>query len=221
MIDWNARSFHGTSNKYPFTEVVSFVMRAYGASDARSAVRVLDLGCGGGAHMAFLAAEGFDVYGIDGNEASVVAANKRMSSMGFADDRATAGHFEQMKYADEMFDLVIDRGSITCNAAELLPGLFAEVRRVLKPNGRVFCMMLDLLGAPAAGGRSAGHGNFVDFSDRLSGAKLLNFTTPVALSRVLTGYRIDSLERLVRYAEYPAETLGVTEAWTIAVASKT
>ncbi len=210
MTDWNARSFHGTFNRYPFTEIVSFILSTYGGQD-RSKIAVLDLGCGGGAHLGFLAAEGFDYYGVDGNQDSVTRANERMRALGFRDDRAVAANFERLPYSNGFFDVVLDRGSVTCNKSKEIPPLLSEISRVMKPNARLFSMMLDVLSAPAAGGRHVENGDFVDFPDRLAGAELLHFTSPVEAMDLFSAFKVVSVQRLTRTLDYPLSAASIAE----------
>ncbi len=99
---------------------------------------VLDVGCGGGRTVAKLAAlttEG-RVCGLDHSEASVAAA-RRTNRRWIADGRVEIqqGSVSALPYADATFDLV--------TAVEShfwwpdLPHDMQEVRRVLKPGGRV------------------------------------------------------------------------------------
>ena len=53
--------------KYPKEELVRFIARRYYGAPDRSAVRILDLGCGYGAATWYLAREGFAVSAIDGS----------------------------------------------------------------------------------------------------------------------------------------------------------
>lgn len=214
MTDWNTRSFHGTYNRYPFTEIVSFILSNFGGMD-RSKFTVLDLGCGGGAHLEFLAAEGFDYYGVDGNEDSVNRANERLKERGFRGDRAIAADFEKLPYSSGFFDVVLDRGAITCNKATEIPPLLAEIKRVMKPRAKLFSMMLDVLGAPAAGGRHVGNGDFTDFPGRLAGAGLLHFTSPVEAMELFSTFKIESVQRLTRTLDLPISAAPIAESWVV------
>jgi SAM-dependent methyltransferase len=219
MTDWNSRSFHGTFNRYPFTEIVSFVLSGFGGQE-RSKVAILDLGCGGGSHLGFLAAEGFDYHGVDGNRESVTRANERLKALGFRDDRAVTADFAKLPYPDGLFDAVLDRGSVTCNEGRNIPPLLSEIRRVMKPGASLFSMILDVLAAPAAGGRHAGNGDFVDFPGRLAGAGLLHFTSPVEVIDLFSEFKIASVQRLTRTIDYPISAASIAESWVIVTAEK-
>lgn len=218
MTDWNARSFHGTHNRYPFTDVVSFVLRNFGNAPDRSQVSILDLGCGGGAHLAFLLSEGFDAYGVDGNEDSVLRANERIRELGLPENRATAADFACLPYNSEKFDAVIDRGALTCNEGKSIRPLLTEIRRVLKPGATVMSMLLDECAAGEAGGRSIGGGDYVDFPGRLAHAGLLHFTTPSSARQIFSDFQIHSVERLVRTTVSEKGDSVVNEAWVVVTA---
>ena len=67
---WDKNYLNGRFNRYPYDRVVSFILNNF-SSGNRSTKRILDLGCGGGNHIKFLAEEGFNYYGIDGSEESI------------------------------------------------------------------------------------------------------------------------------------------------------
>jgi SAM-dependent methyltransferase len=220
MTDWNQRSFRGTWNRYPFTDVVSFVLGRYGSAPDRSKVSVLDLGCGGGSHLMFLAAEGFDFHGVDGNAESVMRANERLRGAGHAADRALVADFLRLPYDAGRFDVVIDRGALTCNRGTELPALIAEIYRVMKPGAAIFSMLLHESSASAAGGRDAGGNDYVDFPGDLSGAGLLHFTNAEEAQRLFSTFTIDSIERQATMADIPGRDRSVLAAWTVVVARK-
>jgi len=122
-------------NTYPSTEIVSFALRHYGECNDRSAVRVLDLGCGWGNNMAFLNEQGFDAYGIDFSESAVRHCREHFTNIELSS-------FEKLPYGDEFFDCVIDRQAIQHNSKEVMQDVFKEVYRVLKPEGLFFSVMM-------------------------------------------------------------------------------
>jgi len=123
--------------KYPYDAVVTFVMRHAPHGHPRHDVRILEVGCGGGNNLWFAAREGFQVWGIDAAAAAIEFARQRFRDEGL-NGEFHHGTFEALPYPDGFFDLVIDRGGLTCVAPPVLATCLGEVNRVLKPAGRFF-----------------------------------------------------------------------------------
>ena len=68
--------------RYPPEELIRFVARHFFSVSDRRQVRVLEIGCGTGANIWFLAREGFDAYGIDGSKTAMVKAEQRLQEEG-------------------------------------------------------------------------------------------------------------------------------------------
>ena len=63
--------------QYPTEHVIRFIARNYYNTE-RMNTRILDFGCGGGAHTWYLAREGFDVYAFDGSESAICKLDARL-----------------------------------------------------------------------------------------------------------------------------------------------
>jgi len=103
--------------------------------------RLLDVGCGPGANLHRLRAQGWDVYGVELSEA---AAARARSLVG---DRVHCGTLDSVPFEDESFDVVLMSHSL-----EHLYDPVQElgcVRRLLKPHGRL------IIAVPNAGSLEA------------------------------------------------------------------
>ena len=124
-------------SRYPYDIVVSFVYRNYPRTKPRSEVRILEIGCGSGNNLWFAAREGFSVAGIDGSAAAIDYARRRFDDEGLSGD-LRVGDFCALPFADESFDLVVDRGALTCCGLDAARRAAREVWRTLAPGGRFF-----------------------------------------------------------------------------------
>jgi SAM-dependent methyltransferase len=137
---WEQRYKEGKGRiSYPYDEVVGFMLSRYSA-DRRNQTTVLDFGCGPGNHLWFLAESGFDAFGVDTSETAVELAKEVVARFGsdFDRDKIKVSGYDGLPFDDAQFDVVIDRSSLGQNRAEDIPGLVAEIRRVLKPGGTYF-----------------------------------------------------------------------------------
>jgi SAM-dependent methyltransferase len=132
---WEEKYESGHRELYPWDMVVSFVFRNYPRDKAREDVHLLEVGCGTGSNLWFAAREGFSVSGIEGSRHAVEFARKRFAQDGLNGD-LRVGDFTSLPFEDESFDLVIDRGALTCCGTSDLVKALAEVSRVLKKGGR-------------------------------------------------------------------------------------
>jgi SAM-dependent methyltransferase len=150
-------------NRYPHHAVVGFVLGAFGKSPDRAGLRFLELGCGAGNNVWFAAREGFGVAGIDGSESAIAYARKRFADEGLAGD-LRVGDFVALPWPDAQFDLVIDRGSLTCCTQSVIRSALAESRRVLKPGGRLFSIIYSDQHPGRDFGRDMGDNTYTDFT---------------------------------------------------------
>lgn len=134
---WEEKYSQGHTVKYPYDSVVTFVFRNAPRNVERSQVRVLEVGSGTGNNLWFVAREGWSAYGIDGSQSAIDFAEELFKKDGLEGD-FKVGDFTKLPYQDNFFDLVIDRGSITCCGFSAGKKAIAEVLRVLKPGGKFF-----------------------------------------------------------------------------------
>lgn len=202
-------------NRYPFTDLVSYVMRLY-ASRLRSGeiLRALELGFGGGNNIIFLAQEGFETYGIEGSPSAYAFASRQFEKNDLKAE-ITIGDFVSLPYKDDFFDLVIDREAVYCNIPPAIQQTIKEVHRVLKPGGRFITFMYSL----EHGSRLHDKGRLVDvntYTDFKEGSfadtGITHFFSEDEIVRLLKDFdiefmkhlRVDSINpyRRNEYAEY-------------------
>lgn len=89
--------------------------------------RLLDLGCGEGANLATLQADGWDVHGIEMSKTAVAAARERVG------DRIHHGTLETAPYADESFDVILMSHSLEHMFSPV--ATLQRLHRLLRPAG--------------------------------------------------------------------------------------
>ena len=127
--------------KYPPEELIRFIARNYYKTPLRKNIRILDLGCGTGAASWFIAREGFSVYGIDGSKTAIDIVKERFDNENLIGE-FKVGDFIKIEYPSNFFDCVVDISSLQHNNIGNLKIILSEIHRVLKPNGKLFSMMI-------------------------------------------------------------------------------
>jgi ubiquinone/menaquinone biosynthesis C-methylase UbiE len=129
---WEEIFQHKEWGKYPPEHVVRFVARNFYRATDRNGVRILEIGCGPGANVWFMAREGFTVSGIDGSSTAIQKAGERLRKEGLAAD-LRVGDFAQLPWPDASFDGVVENVSLYTNPLNSIQRALREVHRVLKP----------------------------------------------------------------------------------------
>ena len=118
--------------KYPPEHVIRFVARKFYCVPDRKKVHLLEVGCGPGANVWFMAREGFTVSGIDGSSTAIKRADERLAREGLTAD-LRVGDYSTIPWPDSSFDGVVENVSLYCNGWDAVKRALGEIRRVLKP----------------------------------------------------------------------------------------
>lgn len=121
--------------KYPAEHVIRFIARNYYDKN-RTMTKILDYGCGGGAHTWYLAREGFDTYAFDGAPSAIKKVENRMQQENLQAhlivcDAGTT------PYENDFFDAVVDNFCVSQNTTEEIKEIYREIYRILKPGGKL------------------------------------------------------------------------------------
>jgi SAM-dependent methyltransferase len=126
---------------YPPEELVRFIARRFRGVSDRSQVRVLEIGCGPGPNIWFLAREGYAAAGIDGSATAIRQAGERLRAEGLPAADLKVGNFTHLPWPDACFDAVVDVAALYANPMQAICATAAEILRVLKPGGVFFGKM--------------------------------------------------------------------------------
>ena len=122
---------------YPSEDLVRYMLRKYPLAEMRRGTRVLEIGCGTGANLCFLAEEGFSVSAIDGSKVALEQASKLLSKKNYSVELLN-GDATKLPWEDNYFDVVVDIECIYSNSFSESKKIIAECQRVMKRPGSFF-----------------------------------------------------------------------------------
>jgi SAM-dependent methyltransferase len=131
---WEQKYASGHSQRAPWDIAVSFVFRYAPEDRQRRQVKILEVGCGTGSNLWFAAREGFSVSGIDASASAIAEARLRLAKDGL-EGQLEVGDFTVLPFDADSFDLVIDRGALTCAGTQSQLKAIGEIHRVLRLGG--------------------------------------------------------------------------------------
>lgn len=185
--------------KYPGEELIRFVARNFYKNTDRSLVRFLEIGCGPGANLWYLAREGFSFVGVDGSESAIAIAAERLDAEcpGWRNSgELYVADIASLKFDNETFDAVIDNECVCCNAYEASVDIYSDAARVLKKGGKIFVRTFATGTWGDGTGECAGHNAWFCSEGPLEGKGFARFTDQNELKSLLSGVNIISTELL-------------------------
>lgn len=185
--------------KYPGEDLIRFVARNFYRAPDRGAVRILEVGCGPGANLWYMAREGFAVYGVDGSPSAITQAKARLDAEcpGWKGE-LSVGDIGKLGFENETFDAVIDNEAIYANPIDDSINMYAELARVCKKGGKLFSRTFASGCWGDATGRQVGHNAWVVSAGPLLNKGLSRFTQLDEIHGLARGFRIDEIELLTR-----------------------
>jgi SAM-dependent methyltransferase len=185
--------------KYPGEDLIRFIARNFYQAPNRNNIKVLEVGCGTGANLWYMAREGFSVYGIDGSDTAISQARERLDAecRGWTGD-LLVGDIGQLPFADDFFDAVIDNEVVYCNSYEQSQAIYREMSRVTRPGGKLFSRTFAVGSWGEGTGLHVGHNAWIVAEGPLLNKGYSRFTDLVELEDLLRGFLITEVEELKR-----------------------
>ncbi len=119
--------------KYPGENLIQFIARNFYKRE-RENISLLEIGCGPGANIWFMARERFNVVGIDGSETAISKAKERLQQENL-NAQLVVGDIVKMPFDDNLFDGIIDNECLYANNEQNTLLILSEISRLLKSNG--------------------------------------------------------------------------------------
>jgi len=112
------------------------------------ALRALDIGCGWGRHLAYLASQGWRATGLDWSTVALTRAHENLEDQGLKAD-LVRGDFQHMPFNQAEFQLVVAVDVLQhCRLAGFRRAL-AEIKRVLRIGGKAIISVPSVRNAPS------------------------------------------------------------------------
>ena len=215
---WEEKYSTGHEERYPWDSIVSFVYRNYPRGKSRNEVKILEVGCGTGSNLWFAAREGFNVTGFDGSESAIKKARKRFQEEGLIGDFRVCD-FASIPYENDIFDLVIDRGALTCAGFEVGKVAIREIHRVIRTGGLFYFNPYSDVHSSSESGDAGEDGLRHNISEgSMIGVGKICFYAKNNVLEALRGWEIHSIQHLERAETHKPERM-VHAEWR-AIASK-
>ena len=128
--------------KYPPVSLIKFIASNYYEVSDRNSIRILEIGCGPGANIWFMAREGFRVYGIDFSQTACSRLEIRLKKENLSQqvgEILVGDYLEKLgNFPDDYFDAIIDIESLYCNSFEVSQKIIGLCATKLKKGGLMF-----------------------------------------------------------------------------------
>ena len=190
--------------RYPGEDLIRFVARNYFATPERGKVRFLEVGCGTGTNLWFLAREGFSASGIEGSTAAASIARQRLDSecptwsAAPCNGELVVGDMTTLAWPDDHFDALIDSEAVYCSDFEESCRIYREMFRVGKRGGKLFVRTFATGTWGDGAGTAIGRGRFVADAGPMAGKGPSRFTAEAELSELLGPWRINEVNLITR-----------------------
>ncbi len=139
----------GLSVQEQFGQIDIYVFDQILRGNVAGDMRVLDAGCGYGRNLVYLLREGAEVFALDQDPDGIEHVRRLSSSLetGLPAENFQVGSIERMPFADGFADVVICSSVLHfARDDEHFRSMLAELWRVLRPGGMLFCRLGSRIG---------------------------------------------------------------------------
>jgi ubiquinone/menaquinone biosynthesis C-methylase UbiE len=186
MTEWNRiLQEKRYSPEEPEELVISFVAFL---KRKKKAGRMLDLGCGAGRHLIYIARQGFETHGIDISETGLNLAKRRLNRQNL-EAQIIKCHMNFLPYIDSCFDAVICLHTIYHQKFKEMQETISEIHRTLNEKGFLLVNFLSKRTYRYGKGEKVEDDTFVDQEGTEKGV-LHHFTDEEEIRHLFKDFRI-------------------------------
>lgn len=198
-VTWDSIFSTQEWGKYPGESLIRFIARRFYKAPDRSRIKILEIGCGPGANIWYLAREGFHVYGIDFSAVAIERAKLRLGQEcpGWKGE-LIEGDISFLPFDDNYFDAVIDIEAVYCNSYEKSKQIYTEASRVLKKNGFLFSITFANNSQGDKTGVEVSHNTWIASEGVLAGKGSARFTEKSEIADLLMPLSVIDIELMTR-----------------------
>lgn len=194
--------------KYPGEDLIRFIARNYYTVPDRSKVKILEVGCGPGANLWYLAREGFSAYGVDGSETAIKRAKERLDiEYPGWEGELVVSDIGKLPFVDNYFDAVLDNEAVYCNSFDDSKAIYNEMSRVCKAGGKVHVRTFATGSWGERSGTNVGRNAWIVTEGPLSGKGYSRFTELGELEELLADFNVEEVELLTRSVDGRQHTI--------------
>jgi ubiquinone/menaquinone biosynthesis C-methylase UbiE len=154
--------------------------------------RVLDIGCGAGRHLIYMAKQGFEVHGIDISETGLDATKWRLKKQNL-EAQIIKCHMNFLPYIDSCFDAMICLHTIYHQKLKGIQETICEIHRILKKKGFLIINFLSKRTYRYGKGEKVEEDTFVDQEGTEKGV-IHHFTDEEEIRHLFKDFHIINLE---------------------------
>lgn len=148
--------------RYPGEDLVRFIAKNFPTKRGQTAI--LEVGCGPGCNICYLAKEGFNVYGIDVSMVAIDQARQRLHDSNLRAD-LRIGDISKISLPSNRFNAVIDIECVYINDIKKSHKILNEIKRVLQPGGLFYSRSFSAGMYVGNTRKNCGHLEYSDISD--------------------------------------------------------